>query len=43
LHRCEFESHPDYKNKKMKKVYWFFWWVLNYPNIVWMKIKSYFK
>ena len=27
----------------MKKIYWFFWWVWNYPEIVWMKIKSKFK
>lgn len=27
----------------MKKIYWFFWWLWNYPEIVWMKIKSKFK
>jgi hypothetical protein len=27
----------------MKKIYWFFWWVWNYPEIVWMKIKSKFE
>jgi len=27
----------------MKKVYIFFWWLRNYPEIVWMKIKSKFK
>ena len=25
------------------KIYWFFWWVRNYPEIVWLKFKSYFK
>ena len=23
----------------MKKIYWFFWWLWNYPEIVWMKLK----
>ena len=27
----------------MKKIYWFFWWLWNYPEIVWMKIKSKFE
>ncbi len=27
----------------MKKVYIFFWWLRNHPEIVWMKIKSIFK
>ena len=27
----------------MRKFYIFFWWVWNYPEIVWMKFKSYFK
>ncbi len=27
----------------MKKIYIFFWWLWNYPEIVWMKIKSKFK
>ena len=27
----------------MKKFYIFFWWLWNHPEIVWMKIKSYFK
>ena len=27
----------------MKKIYIFFWWLWNYPEIVWMKFKSYFK
>ncbi len=27
----------------MKKFYIFFWWLWNYPEIVWMKIKSKFK
>ncbi len=25
------------------KIYWFFWWVRNYSEIVWLKFKSYFK
>ncbi len=25
------------------KIYWFFWWVWNYSEIVWLKFKSYFK
>ena len=31
------------KIKDMKKIYWFFWWLYNCPEIVWLKIKSYFK
>ena len=27
----------------MKKIYIFFWWLRNYPEIVWMKIKPKFK
>ena len=27
----------------MKKIYIFFWWVWNFPEIVWMKFKSKFK
>jgi hypothetical protein len=27
----------------MRKIYIFFWWLWNYPGIVWMKFKSYFK
>ncbi len=27
----------------MRKIYIFFWWLWNYPEIVWMKFKSYFK
>ncbi len=27
----------------MKKIYIFFWWLWNFPEIVWMKIKSKFK
>ena len=27
----------------MKKIYWFFWWLWNYPEIVWMKIKAKFE
>ena len=27
----------------MKKIYIFFWWLWNYPEIVWMKFKSKFK
>jgi len=38
-----FDSCLGYKYKSMKKFYWFCWWILNYPDIVWMKIKSYFK
>lgn len=26
----------------MKKIYIFFWWVWNFPEIVWMKFKSKF-
>ena len=24
----------------MKKIYWFFWWLYNCPEIVWLKIKE---
>lgn len=24
----------------MKKIYIFFWWLWNYPEIVWLKIKT---
>jgi hypothetical protein len=27
----------------MNKIYWFVWWLKNYPEIVWLKIKSLFK
>ena len=27
----------------MRKFYIFFWWLWNYPEIVWMKFKSKFK
>ena len=27
----------------MKKIYIFFWWVWNFPEIVWLKFKSKFK
>jgi hypothetical protein len=27
----------------MKKIYIFFWWLRNHPEIVWMKAKSMFK
>lgn len=27
----------------MNKFYIFFWWLWNYPGIVWTKFKSYFK
>ncbi len=27
----------------MRKIYIFFWWLWNYPEIVWMKFKSMFK